>query len=231
MLPPSVELVTCQLPGREDRLSELPPSSLHDVVAAVADSLSDQLARYSLFGHSFGALVAFEVAREMMRRSRSGPDVMFVSGRQAPRCPSVDPPIADLPDDQFLTALAERYEGLPQEILRDPALLEIFLPALRADHVLDEQYCYRPARLLACPIVGFAGDADSSATPQHLDAWSAETEGQFHRYTIPGGHFFTKTSPEAVLESAIEWLDTTYACHDMGVASGPAGARVRFQVE
>src|SRR5580765_133219 len=80
-LPADIECCAVQLPGRETRYKEPGFVRMANLVAALAESLAPEFDRpFALFGHSMGALVAFELARELRRRRMRLPDVLFVSG-------------------------------------------------------------------------------------------------------------------------------------------------------
>src|SRR6202035_2395188 len=88
-LPGDVEVCPVQLPGRESRLREPPFVSAERLVLALADALHPHLALpFAFFGHSMGAMLSFELARELRRRGRPLPVHLFVSGRRAPQGPA-----------------------------------------------------------------------------------------------------------------------------------------------
>ena len=62
LLPPTLAVSAIRLPGRESRIGEPPLADIGQMVTAAADDLAADTATgrpYALFGHSFGALVAF----------------------------------------------------------------------------------------------------------------------------------------------------------------------------
>jgi len=115
----AVELHVAALPGRGARLFDEPPRDLDDLVAhltgAVAD-LADR--RFAFFGHSLGALVAFEVARGLRRQGSAMPECLWVAGAEGPRTRAVRHRLHDLPEAEFIQALRD-YRGTPAEILAD----------------------------------------------------------------------------------------------------------------
>ncbi|HZR97739.1 MAG TPA: alpha/beta fold hydrolase [Chloroflexota bacterium] len=199
-LPAAVEVCPVQLPGRENRLREPLYTALPPLAAALATALGPWLDRpFALFGHSMGAWIAFALARELRQRYGIAPAQLLVSGRRAPHLPARQPPIHDLPEPRFLTALRDRYNGLPDVILQEPELLEIYLPIVRADMRLVETFTCATDAPLACPIAAFGGTEDRMVSRDELAAWSDHTARQFTLQMFDGGHFFVQTARPALL--------------------------------
>jgi medium-chain acyl-[acyl-carrier-protein] hydrolase len=187
-----VELEVCavQLPGREDRLREPPPRRLLPLAEALAEELLPFLDRpFVFFGHSAGALLAFETIRQLRRNGATLPDCLFVSGCRAPQLPDSTPPIHAMSDARFLDEI-RRLNGTPDGVLRDAQLLELLLPTLRADFEVVETYVFTPEEPLACPISAFGGLADGWVSRGELAAWRKQTSGWFEVRWCNGGHFF-----------------------------------------
>jgi medium-chain acyl-[acyl-carrier-protein] hydrolase len=198
-LPGGVQLAAVQLPGRGARLCESLSQNVHDIVARVADALPPWLdQRFALFGHSMGALIAFELARTLRRRGMASPMALFVSGRRAPRSIDPDPPIHALPDEAFLAEM-RALNGTPEELLRNPEMMELLLPTLRADFAVCETYTYTPEPPLDCPIHVFGGDADRDVSIAALEPWREETTAGCHIHVFPGDHFFIHSLRRDVL--------------------------------
>jgi medium-chain acyl-[acyl-carrier-protein] hydrolase len=186
-----VEVRAVQLPGRENRLRETPFREMAPLVLALADQIEPFLDRpYCVFGHSMGALVAFELARELSRRGRPGPARLFASGANAPHVPSDEEPLHQLPDAELVRAVSERYEGIPRQVLEHRELLELVLPALRADLTAIETYEFRDGARLQCAISAFAGEGDRHVTPAKLAPWQDVTDGPFASALFAGDHFY-----------------------------------------
>jgi medium-chain acyl-[acyl-carrier-protein] hydrolase len=132
---------------------------------------------------------------------------LFVSGATAPQLPDREPPIRHLPDREFLTEVRQRYDALPQEIVRDDQMVEALLPALRADFAMAETYRHVGGPLLACPVSALGGQQDSSVSLYELAAWRTQTTGVFGFRLFPGGHFFVDSSRDAVLRYVTEDLE------------------------
>ena len=199
---PGVDVCPVQLPGREARLAEPAFRDLGRLVEAVTEGLRPHLddRPIALLGHSMGALVAFEFARRL-RRIPGAPSLchLFVGGRRAPRLPSRFPSIGHLPNDAFMEAVDHRYGGIPKEIAREPDLLKLLIPCLRADITAHETYSYTEEAPLACPITALGAVDDDSALPEEVESWRQETTGSFAFALLPGDHFFINTARSLVI--------------------------------
>lgn len=190
-LPSAVEVVGVQPPGRESRFREEPFRHLEPMAEAAAGALEAHLHRpFAFFGHSMGAILAFEVTRALRRRSGKLPVHLFVSGRPAPTVESDDPPIHELPRERFLEEL-RGYAGTPEEVLRNQELMDLLEPLLRADFSVSETYEYHPGGdLLPVAVTALGGTEDRDVPPEDLEPWRRETTGIFHAHVLEGGHFF-----------------------------------------
>lgn len=194
-LPPEVELCPVQLPGRETRLRERPYDRGEPLAAELAGVVAELVAPpYALFGHSLGALVAFQLARRLRALGAPPPVHLFVSGRHAPQVPSGLRELRELSLPALSAELAA-LGGTPAAVLADQDLLASIAPLLRADFAVNETYRHTDEPPLDTPITAFAAAADPRAVPTRMAPWAAHTTGGFALHRLPGGHF-------AVLEQA-----------------------------
>lgn len=207
LVPDAMEVCPVQLPGRENRVNEAPFRRLGALVDALTAALGPIPHRpFALFGHSMGALVAFELARHLRDHHDVQPAHLFVSGCAAPHVPRTAPPTYDLPDPMFLDEL-RRYNGMPDDVLAHRELMQLLLPTLRADFELVESYEYAEAAPLDCPISVFAGLRDLTADPPALAAWRVHTRSEFALRRLPGDHFYLLDSRPLVVRTIAADLD------------------------
>jgi medium-chain acyl-[acyl-carrier-protein] hydrolase len=194
-----VEVSPLRLPGRESRLQEPAFDRIEPLVEALIEALGARLKRpFALFGHSMGALVAFELARELRRRSGPAPAHLFLSGRSAPRYPDPARAVHLLPELDFIEYL-RTLNGTPEAILDDPGMREVFFPTLRADFAVCARYRYREEPPLDVPITVFGGSHDRERAPELLEEWKRETNASFGLHVLPGDHFFVRSARPLLL--------------------------------
>jgi medium-chain acyl-[acyl-carrier-protein] hydrolase len=198
-LPLSIESSPVQLPGRGARISEPPFESLHETVEALAHALSPFFDKpFAFFGHSMGALIALELSRRLRREKKALPLHLFVSGRRAPQCPDIEPPIHKLSDSDLIARL-RRFNGTPHDALDHPELMQLMLPLLRADFSVCETYQYYEEPALDCPITVFGGIGDREVPAAALPPWREHTTAAFSLHMFPGDHFFLHTAQSDML--------------------------------
>ena len=199
LMPETIELCPVRLPGRETRLRERPYRRAAPLVADAARELQPLFERpFALFGHSLGALLAFELTHWLREATGQQPVHLFVSGRRAPHLPDPEPPLSQLPDGPLVAELRRRYDAIPQLVLETPELLELFLPVLRADCEIIDTYACADRAPLAVPISAFGGTEDGRVGMNELDAWSRHTTGPFRARALPGDHFYFQGAEETL---------------------------------
>jgi len=206
-LPSDVELCIPCLPGRDARQDEPPATDMVVLATELAEGLRPLTDRpYALFGHSMGAFIAFDLA-QALAAAGAAPSLLFASAQRGPRLPYPGRPIFDLPNPEFLTAVRERYQAIPEPLLRQPEMMDILLRRLRGDFTLVEDYRYRAQGPLSCPIIALGGLEDPLIGKSQLEAWSLETTARFDLQRLPGGHFYINEARPALLAVIRAHLD------------------------
>ncbi len=206
-LPADVDVCPIQLPGRGSRFKEPPFTHLSPLIQTLIRVLTPYLdIPFAFFGHSMGALISFELARECRRRHITGLQHLFVSGRGAPHLPDPNPHLAQLPDTEFIEKL-RHYKGTPENVLQSEELMALFFPILRADFAVCETYVYWEGAPLSCPITAFGGFQDQTVRTDTVLAWRRQTETIFKHYLFPGDHFFLHSNQEALWQSLAQELE------------------------
>lgn len=200
--PAGVEVFLVQLPGRESRFREEPMCAMSDVARAAASAIAPLITgAFAFYGHSLGAKIAFETAREMRRRSGEAPDHLFVSASLAPQVPWPYPFLHRLPREELLRQVQRRYGGIPEPVLKERDLLDLLLPGLRADLTVLETYVYTAEPPLRSAITAFGGVDDHSVTEASLLAWRAQTRSAFEIRMLPGDHFFLNAERASLINA------------------------------
>jgi len=189
-----------QLPGREENIDVAP---LTEVQAAVGYLLPEveramtEFDRVGLFGHSFGALVAYELTVAAAEQLPGRLSHLFISGSAIP-ARIQDEPVAHLADDELVTAVSAAI-GYRPATLDDPRLRDLMLPVLRADIRMREAYRPRPRRCLTVPITVLRGADDDTVSACESSAWTAMTEAATEAVDLPGGHMYLLAQARSIL--------------------------------
>jgi medium-chain acyl-[acyl-carrier-protein] hydrolase len=180
-------------------MDEPPFTSVPALVDAMLPALLPHFTKpFAFFGHSMGAMIGFELARQLRRETGRAPLKLFVSGQRAAQLPRTSAITYNLPEPEFLEEL-RRLNGTPPEVLEHPELMSLLLSLLRADFELVQTYDYQPGEPLNCPIAAFGGVQDVDIPRSHLDAWREQTTSSFSLQMFPGDHFFLHSSQALLL--------------------------------
>ena len=205
-LPDNLEAHTFHYPGRGSRYNEPAIKSLITLVEQLTEAIQPLLEKpFVFFGHSLGGTVAFELARSLRQNGLPQPSILFISACKAPQLLDLKSPLHTLSDNELITSL-KKLNGLPQEILQNQEMLNLFLPTLRADFELIETYKYIHDEPLNCPIVVFGGNDDPRVSREQLEGWSTQTNARFESKYFEGDHFFINDQRENILEFILEGI-------------------------
>jgi surfactin synthase thioesterase subunit len=195
----ALDVRSVQYPGRETRSRERPLSDLMELADGLARAVAADGADgspYAFFGHSMGALVAFETARRLRELGERGPEHLFVAACAAPQSPR-EPALSTLPDER-LSAWLVRQNPAVAEVLAHPELAALVLPSVRADLTAVEHYRLVPGPALDCPVTVLTG-AQDTVHGTDVTGWKDHTTGDFRHHEFPGGHFFVQPSASALI--------------------------------
>ncbi|MFI7080357.1 thioesterase II family protein [Micromonospora sp. NPDC049903] len=208
-LSPDVEVLSIQYPGRQERRREPVPGSISELADAILPALPPADDRpVAIFGHSMGALVAYELGLRMEAQPGGGPVHLFVSGRRAPSLRRAGEQV-HLLDDAGLIGEMRRMRGTDERALDDPEMLAVILPAVRGDYRAVETYQCASGGRLRSPLTVLTGDADPVTSTADAAAWAQHTTGPCELRTFPGGHFFLVDHAAAV----VALIRNTLAAH------------------
>jgi len=205
-LRPEIAVRRVLLPGREWRLEEPPFRRIGELVEPLCAALEPYLGQpYALFGHSMGAVVAYEVARRLSGVGTAGPTCLIVSGRRAPMLAGNRRPLSRSPDDEFLDEVV-RLNGIPPEVLDESELISMLLPTLRADYELAETYRPLHGGRVDCPVIAYLSTSDPEINYDEMFGWREVTTAEFTMRVFPGDHFYLRGGRPDVVNAVREDL-------------------------
>jgi medium-chain acyl-[acyl-carrier-protein] hydrolase len=194
----SVEVAGVQLPGREDRIAEPLVGDFDELSDHLFDAFMDSAdLPFALFGHSLGALLAYEMAHRVRDAHGISPLHLFVSAYRAPHLPDPWDPVDSLSEADLIARLRD-MDGTPTAIFDSRDLAEVYLPIMRSDLLVAESYTHRDRPPLRCPVTALGGDADPEVAVTELAAWGEHTLGKFSTAVFPGRHFYYRQHEDRI---------------------------------
>ncbi|MGP4051916.1 thioesterase II family protein [Streptomyces sp. 2A115] len=183
------QVMVAQYPGRQDRLVEPGIERMEELADEVTAALLPFLdVPLTLFGHSMGASLAYEIALRLESRHQVSAQSLHVSSRKAPH--RLTPKALHLAGDDVLVAEMRRLGGTVDALLDDPDLLEMVLPAIRSDFAVVGTYGPRVPVPVSCPVHAYVGDSDPVITATDMAAWADVAPRGFTQRHFTGGHFY-----------------------------------------
>ncbi|WP_067488578.1 thioesterase II family protein [Actinomadura hibisca] len=203
---PAVEVQAVQYPGRADRMRDAMVTDAGQLVRLIAGAMAPLTDRpFALFGHSMGAVLAYEVARLLQERGRP-PVHVFASGARPPHDRGDDERVAGRDDDGLVDAIV-KLGGTDAEALQNPELRELVLPYIRNDFKLIEDYAHTAAPRLNAPLTALIGDADPHVDEARAARWAELTDGRFALRSFPGDHFYLMPRQADVIAEVMRTLE------------------------
>lgn len=194
---PETQVYGICAPGRGPRSRERAPDTVGEFVRALVDE-TEFAEPAVFFGHSLGALTAFETVRELRARGKPLPRGLIASAHAAPQLGRTATGLAGLTDPQLMAEIEARYGALPPHVTTNPELTALVLQTFRADSRLLDSYRHEGGDPLPVPIEVFGGEQDTSVPPAALLAWRDQTAGDFTARWFTGDHFYFRHEPERV---------------------------------
>ncbi|TDD59254.1 thioesterase [Kribbella antibiotica] len=199
-LPEWVEVWAAQLPGRERRIREAPAKTMAELADPLAEELQQDGPPVVLFGHSFGALIAYEVAR---RLEVAG---LAVASTVVPHLQATRLPVTN-DDDETLLAWARSANGTDPELLADERFARWLAEDLRVTLRIRRDYPAVLPERLRCPVLAIGGAGDPDATAVDLAEWRQYAAAGFDQVEIGSGHFFLRDERDSLLTALTGHLD------------------------
>ncbi|WP_328677036.1 thioesterase domain-containing protein [Streptomyces sp. NBC_01261] len=210
-VPAGIELAPVDLPGRGARIDEPVAGTFDELLDSLFGALRGEFTMpYAIYGHSFGALLGYELTLRIEREIEQGepllaPVALLVSGSRAPHVPLNREPVTD-GDDARLVSWLRETGGLPEELLAFPGFLTDLLRAVRSDIAFAERYLVPGPVPVACPVVALAGREDTVSPVADVEPWAAYTTAAHRLCVLPGGHYFPQSRAEATVRAVMDGL-------------------------
>ncbi|MCW8177630.1 thioesterase II family protein [Verminephrobacter aporrectodeae] len=217
LLPEWIKVCPIELPGRGRRFGEPLCNDAKTLAAKlIASTLTGIPDPFILFGHSMGALLAYEMAQQLQAAGTRQPALLILSSREPPHCRSrVDPSRSQWPVSDFLKQV-RRYGGLSQALEDSPELLELFLPVLRNDFALLDRYCFEASAPLASPLFVVGGDEEPDFRLEQLQEWKRYSHCWIGARCFKGGHFYlNEPAARQNLLGSIHQVVNTHCLHHL----------------
>lgn len=199
LMPGWVEVLAVVPPGRESRFREPFASGIPEIASATASALRElPPLPHAFYGHSMGAIVAFECAHllhgDEIHRARH----LFLSGRRAYGPVPFESMLAHLPRQDFIREISIRYGGIPRQVLEDEDMLNLFLPIIRSDIAALERHTFPPRPPLDLPMTLLGGQDDPQCSEAEWAGWSSCFTGEVRQIRFPGDHFYMLAQSESL---------------------------------
>ncbi len=205
-VPRDIEVCPVQLPGREERIGEAPFTRTEPLIEALAEALVPYLdLPFAFFGHSMGALIAYETIHRLRQTRGLDPAHLLVSGRRAPHIPPDPDSSANLTDREFVAKL-HNLKGTPPQVLENRELMGLLLPVMRADFKVNNFHTPLTRPPLDCPVTIFGGLEDEEGSGAKLEDWKEVTRGRCRLKMFPGDHFYVVRHSDELIE---------YVCNEL----------------
>lgn len=204
LMPDWLQIVAVVPPGRESRFREPFASGIPEIASATASALRElPPLPQAFFGHSMGAVVAFECAHLLRAEESRRPRHLFLSGRRAYGPVPFESMLAHLPRQDFIREISIRYGGIPRQVLEDEDMLNLFLPIIQSDIAALERHTFPPRPPLDLPMTLLGGQDDPQCADAEWAGWSNCFTGAVTRIRFPGDHFYMLAQSESLAHALL----------------------------
>lgn len=207
-----IKIIPVNLPGRGTRMSEPLCKTIEEMVDDLKKQVLEQVNQeesYAVYGHSMGTVLIYELLHELQEMGMPMPVHIFLSGKNPPHVSS-EKTIHQLPDDEFLRQII-LMGGMEDEFFKNPMLMKMYLPIMKADFAAIENYHYEKKKnRLPADITYFYAKDDDCLNSRCVKQWANYTSGSFRMYYFTGGHFFIYTKGEQITEIIKETLSDVF---------------------
>jgi acyl transferase domain-containing protein/surfactin synthase thioesterase subunit/short-subunit dehydrogenase len=204
-IPDDIDLCLIQLPGHELRRGEPLLATLDPVISGITQSLRQYLdVPYVFFGHSMGALLAVEVAKNLIKLNVPLPKYLILSSA-SPITEVSRQDLSSLSDEDFIDFINKNFGGIPSSLLENKEILKEFLPTMRADFsILNSLPPLKEA--LNIPVTTIYCMDDPSNSEESINKWASTTRASYQSIKLPGGHFEIINNADSFIEVVLKIL-------------------------
>jgi medium-chain acyl-[acyl-carrier-protein] hydrolase len=207
-----IDLRLVELTGRGKRYTSPLYNSFEESINDIYNCIKEELDQgdYAFWGHSMGNLLIFELAHKIKEQGHRDPIHLFFSGRFPPHIQRDNGRLIHcLPDEELKNEIIE-IGGTPKELFENKELFDIFLPVIRADYKILEEYKYIPKlNRFNFDISVFNGMEDKEIKQSDLNQWKIYTEKRCDIFQFQGGHFFINNHADKIASIINEKLTPT----------------------
>ena len=195
LLPEDIGIYPLQLKCRGGRAEETPYNSLEEAVeemsAAIAVLQEISPVPYILFGHSMGGTLSYSAELSLEKKGMQAEKIFVSAGIPdiSEVCRRNNKRMSEMDDQEFISALLE-YGGLDERTIRIKEFRQVFMPVLRSDFRIAENYIPSPENKLRCSVQGYYGSSDKIVGENYAEQWNDYITGRFSYSIMNGGHFF-----------------------------------------
>jgi surfactin synthase thioesterase subunit len=196
----NIKILPLDPPGRGRRMAEPLCATIHEAVEDLQRQFLEVIDRgeeYAVYGHSMGSLLTYELLHKLWREGIDMPVHVFWSGKNPPDIP-VNEPVSHLDDREFIERIAN-LGGTDTRFFENPALVKLYLPILRKDFRMLENYVYKEKQKLPVDASFFFSSEDKEIAVEHVKRWSDFISGDFNLYHFNGDHFFIFEYQEKIM--------------------------------
>ncbi|WP_052360695.1 thioesterase II family protein [Oceanobacillus manasiensis] len=191
-LAPIINLMPLELAGHGKRMSEPFHSNINGVVEDLLKNMRNRIQDrpYAIYAHSMGTIIAYELVVAICTAGLPQPHALFLSGRQPPDYQYVNKNFHKMSEKDFLQEIKD-IGGTPEKFFNSQELIDAFLPILRDDYRIIENYSFLDRKIIFdSDIVFFYSDNDDLVNKPGIINWERFTKKSFEYYEFNGGHFF-----------------------------------------
>ena len=184
----NLNLINYELPGRGTRFGE----SIKDMSQITNEAIEyiDFSREYILFGHSMGALIAYEICCAIEEGNFPKPIKIILSGQNPPVFNEELNDFKMFTIDESINYFGE-MGGTSKEVLNNTEMMDIYTDILNKDLLFLNQYLKKfQFKKIETDLEIWFGKEDESLSTKNRSNWKNFTNGKCDFLQFEGGHFY-----------------------------------------